>query len=338
METARHAVTDQPSLRRRAFVLGALIPAGGAYMAYHLGLILHEVFGFECLVLDIDAGFPDREIFEYPKRFSRLPWEAAGAMATSEDLLIANPSFSHLLLGMTFPGTKLTYIQHFSTYDVLDCFFDHYVSVSDVVRDHVRRLYDLDTPVIPPFIHTELVPEPVPWDVRPAGKVLVLRKSHSAAFLEHVKALLQERHPQLRLEFEPVGGVRRHRDLFAPMQAYRYVLSLSGSEGFGLMPLEAMLCGCAVVGFHAHGGKQYMVAGRNCEVVGYPDFDGLVDGLARVATDDGHARGIAAAGRQTALGFGIGPFRERWTAFFEESMKLTRPAGTVSRAAGPGFP
>jgi glycosyltransferase involved in cell wall biosynthesis len=116
--------------------------------------------------------------------------------------------------------------------------------------------------------------------------------------------------------------LRHHRDLFAMMQRYRYALSLSASEGFGLMPLEAMLCGCAVVGFHGHGGLDYMSSGRNCEVVGYPAFEELVDSLVRVVTDDAHARALAAEGRRTALRYGIAPFRARWTRFFAEKMKL----------------
>lgn len=36
-------------------------------------------------------------------------------------------------------------------------------------------------------------------------------------------------------------------------------LALSEREGFGLPPLEAMACGCLVVGFHGEGGKEYML-------------------------------------------------------------------------------
>lgn len=37
-------------------------------------------------------------------------------------------------------------------------------------------------------------------------------------------------------------------------------LSLSRREGFGLPPLEAMACGCVVVGYHGQGGLQYATA------------------------------------------------------------------------------
>ncbi|MGQ0721728.1 MAG: glycosyltransferase [Candidatus Eiseniibacteriota bacterium] len=227
---------------------------------------------------------------------------------------------------MSFPGTKLSYIQGVATYDVLDCFFDHYVCASEFVRDHVRRLYGLDAPVIPPFVHVELVPEPVPWDQRPPRKVLVLRKSHSAPLLEHIQSVLRQRHSSLGLEFEPVHAVVPQRDLLCMMQKYRYVLSLSACEGFGLCPLEAMLCGCSVVGFHGHGGLQYMVSAKNCEVVAYPAFDALVDLLARVVRDDELARALAGEGRRTALGFGLPQFRERWTSFFQDRMKFATTA------------
>ena len=35
-------------------------------------------------------------------------------------------------------------------------------------------------------------------------------------------------------------------------------LSTGGFEGFGLPPMEAMLCGCLVVGYHGEGGKEYI--------------------------------------------------------------------------------
>jgi hypothetical protein len=293
-------------------------------MAYHVGLILHEVFGFECFALDIDIGMPDRDLFEYPRRFSRLPWEAGGAMATPDDLLVVNPSFSSLLLGLSFPGRKLSYVQGFTTFDVLDGFLDHYVAVSGFVRDFLARTYGLDPPVIPAFVHTERVPEPPPWEERPPGRVLVLRKSHSAAFLKYLTPLLAARRPGLRVEFDPVTGLLSQRELLEKMQGYRYVLSLSACEGFGLGPLEAMLCGCAVVGFHALGGKDYMEPGRNCEAVGYPEFAQLADALARILSDDAYAHSLAAEGRRTALRLGIEPFRERWGEFFARTMKLPR--------------
>lgn len=36
-------------------------------------------------------------------------------------------------------------------------------------------------------------------------------------------------------------------------------LSFSDMEGFGLPPVEAMSCGCAVVGYHGGGGREYFL-------------------------------------------------------------------------------
>ena len=77
-----------------------------------------------------------------------------------------------------------------------------------------------------------------------------------------------------------------HRDAFQAFNSHRYFLSLSACEGFGLAPLEAMACGCAVAAFEAGGGSEYMRAGLNCESVGYPDLDALADGLAALISDD----------------------------------------------------
>ena len=61
---------------------------------------------------------------------------------------------------------------------------------------------------------------------------------------------------------------------------YREALALvfpSLYEGFGIPLLEAMACGCAVVGFDSIGGRDYFEHGENAYIVNYGDFEGLAE-------------------------------------------------------------
>jgi len=47
------------------------------------------------------------------------------------------------------------------------------------------------------------------------------------------------------------------------LRSSRVFLSFSQREGFGLPPLEALACGCAVVGYHGFGGRALFVVGMH---------------------------------------------------------------------------
>jgi hypothetical protein len=50
---------------RRAFVLGAHLPNGGTYMAYHLGKILQEEFSFAAHAVSVGGEKSDNGIQTY---------------------------------------------------------------------------------------------------------------------------------------------------------------------------------------------------------------------------------------------------------------------------------
>lgn len=50
----------------RAYVYQAYVPAGGTYMAYHVGRVLDQRFGLEVLVVGAE---PETDMFSYPVRY-----------------------------------------------------------------------------------------------------------------------------------------------------------------------------------------------------------------------------------------------------------------------------
>ncbi len=114
----------------RVFVLGAYKPNGGAYMAYHVGRILHQHFGVESLCVTMGDETIENGVREYDLKMPKIAIHDLAGTVTDDDILLVNPSFSKLLLGWRLRGIKICYVQGFSTYDLLDCRFDYYVAVS----------------------------------------------------------------------------------------------------------------------------------------------------------------------------------------------------------------
>jgi glycosyltransferase involved in cell wall biosynthesis len=238
---------------------------------------------------------------------------------TPDDLLIANPSFSENEFGLRLPGRKLMYVQGFGR-PVLDGFFDHYVCASGFLCELLTKLYEIEAPVIPPFIHLDRVPGGPPWDERPPGKVLVMAKSAGEKLLGRFQDEMHRAHRGVRYSLDLAESMPQE-ELHDAMSRHRYFLTLSPREGFGLAPLEAMAAGCTVVGFHGGGGLEFMRPGENCEAVAYPAMAALCERMAAVLGDEGTASRLAHAGRDTAAGYGLETFERRWVSMLETLLK-----------------
>lgn len=308
----------------RVFVVGAYIPNGGTLMAYHLGRILATCFDFEPIAVQVRDESHASSLFRYPDEFPQISLDELRRVASSSDVAIVNPSFSNHLLGLGLPCRKVCYAQHFNTYQVLDGFFDLYVSVSRHVAQFLKQTYRLRTPVIPPFIEQSGYGAVTEWEQR-ERRVFVLPKGGAllAPLVAEFRARYEQRFGALDDKIEFLKGRLAHADLLQHLGRYRYCLSLSPCEGFGLLPLEAMRAGCTVVGLDGIGGRDYFRDGRNAAVTHYPDIDGLVQRAQRVLTDDRYAHKLAARGLATAQHYSIDRFYQTWTRLFKRFIPRT---------------
>jgi hypothetical protein len=305
--------------RPRVYVMGAYWPFGGSYMAYQIALIAHLEFGFE--VMDIDSPAPDHGMFVYPALFPTVSLDHVIESATDDDILIINPSYSSSWFGLRCKGRKIMYIQGFSTFQLLDCRFDLYVSASSFVQRFIANAYGIRTSVIPPFIRLDRFPRVPPWSERRVGSILVSMKGDN-----NLQQLLLHR---LRREVAPRAGYIELGDmrlngvpqiqLFEQIGNYRYFLTLSPAEGFGLIPLEAMAIGATVLGFDGFGSRDYMRSGVNCDVSAFADVEGVADGIIHAVTDPDYAQGLATAAQDTARQhcYTYAHFRASWLAEFD---------------------
>jgi len=298
------------------YVVGGYVPRGGGYMTYHVGRVVAERLGRRCRVVTVKGEAHDHGRWPYPEVYPVITRRQMEAEIANEDLLITNPSFSRNQFGLRLPGRKLMYVQGFGSLPEIDGFCDAYVCASSFLSELLQRVYGIESPVIPPFVHLDRVPEGLPWRDRDPRSVLVFAKSYGEGMLARLEAIVRREYPRLAYSLRLIQPMS-HTELLELMTRHRYFLSLSPREGFGLTPLEAMAGGCAVMGFHGGGGTHFMRPGHNCEAVSYPDLEGLAAGLARVLADDEHGARIAARGRETAREYDLARFEGLWAGFLD---------------------
>jgi glycosyltransferase involved in cell wall biosynthesis len=300
---------------RRAFVVGAYLPSGGAYMAYHLGRILHLDLGLEIVSVAVGDESVDNGIFHYDVRFPGIGVADMEHQIADSDILIANPSFSNYFFGPRLPGRKLMYIQGFNTFALLDRYFDLYASVSRFVARFVKMAYGVSAPVIPGFVERDRLPPVIVWQDRPAASIVVYLKGDATfkeVMLSRLRDAVARRVPGVDLDNVLDGPPLSHTDFLARIGACRYLVSLSAAEGFGLVPLEAMAMGTTVIGFDGFGGREYMRSGKNCLVTRYPDIEGVAEQLAAALNAPAFAERLAERGRVTTSHFTYARFRAAW--------------------------
>jgi hypothetical protein len=315
---------------RRVFIFEPYIPNGGTFMAYHLGKILHEDFGF--FGFAVGDGTAENGIFDYDPVFPCISAEEMEKVITNDDILIANPSFSAFGFGTKLRGLKVMYIQGFNTFSLLDCRFDYYVSVSKFVRNFIANTYGIDTGVVPPFISVDNFPVGPSWQDRPPASILVSLKGQPPHLFARLRELLALEMPHVALDVLD-GKVPQH-ELLTRIGQYRYFLTMAAAEGFGLMPLEAMGMGTTVLGFDGFGGRDYLRSGINCAVVAYPDIEGMADQIKTVLSNPSYGEILAKAGQTTAgsVVYTYEYFRAAWREQFSLALSLV-PRQKRQRAA-----
>lgn len=93
---------------------------------------------------------------------------------------------------------------------------------------------------------------------------------------------------------EDIARVYQNADIF---------ISTSWWEGFGLPPLEAMACGCAVICSDSGGVNEYVKPGKNCLIFQPKDEDELENALIRLIDDKTLRESLSKQGVKTAKNF-----------------------------------
>ena len=106
------------------------------------------------------------------------------------------------------------------------------------------------------------------------NRVLCIPKGKHRASL----ATLSRRVEHLPFRFKFVENVSQS-ELIVEYQKADIFVHLNHPEGFGLPPLEAMACGCVVVGYHGGGGQEFMLNEQTALIADNGDIDAVVSKL-----------------------------------------------------------
>lgn len=177
------------------------------------------------------------------------------------------------------------------------------LTISPIVADYARMIYGLEPVVVPNGIDTGLF---VPRAKQPVIAYMPRRQGLDAdiirrGFLHH--------HPDLAdIPWQAIDG-QTEAVTSALLGQAAFFLSLSPTyEGFGLPPLEAMACGCLVVGFHGIGGRIYATPDNGLWI---PDgdhlaaIDALAVGVRWWRDNDPAMTAMIGRGQETASQYGL---------------------------------
>lgn len=302
-----------------AYIMGGYIPAGGTRMAYEIGVVAHQRFGIPCKIITAGDESLEKSVFDYPIAFEATNYVDFRSSVRPEDILVCNPSFSNGRVGLENDCKKLMYVQGFNTFQHLDRWFQTYVAVGSFVQSFLKNVYSVEADVIPPFIEPISSNHPS-WWARPTDSVWFFLKGNESlqrALLARLQAEVTAIDSAVSARIDWEGSIlspggHPQSALHTWLGERRHLVTLSIGEGFGLVPLEAMSAGTAVLGFDGFGGRDYMRSGYNCAVRHYPDIAGLAYDLVKALKQPERIGRMSAAGPGTAAEFTKDRFHAAW--------------------------
>jgi glycosyltransferase involved in cell wall biosynthesis len=231
-------------------------PVGGIKVFYQHCLLLKEL-GYKAypLVLGDYVG----NFFGYDLELKYL--KDVGHQLQPDDIVVSTEFTPYD--GLKFKNAKKVLFmqnwtnigQRFKKADIgksyLDLGYDQVITCGDYCSEMVNKLMN-----IPAFTITNGIDQekffPIP-ERRVPGRVLALSRK-KAADLASIMAIVKDHN----IEFKVVDKLTQSQ-LIEEYQQADIFLATGYPEGLPLPPLEAMNCGCAVVGFTGGGAKEYMI-------------------------------------------------------------------------------
>lgn len=157
--------------------------------------------------------------------------------------------------------------------------YEHVITCGDLCTRVVKEKMGVEAKTITNGIdQTKFKPSPTE---RVLNRVLVMSRKNYHDF-ETIRKICLE---QLDVDFKIVDGLTQE-ELIKEYQKADIFLATGYPEGLALPPLEAMLCGCVVIGFTSGGALEYMIDGETALVAGDGDCESAASKLLQVLSDD----------------------------------------------------
>lgn len=132
-----------------------------------------------------------------------------------------------------------------------------FISVSDPVRIFIKESLGKDTSIIRPFIDQSVFTPP---ETKPGEIINIAYMPRKNRILyKQIRRIFEARNPGLasKINWISIEGLQQ-QEVAQHLKDSHIFLATGFPEGCPLPPLEAMACGCMVVGFAGFGGWDYM--------------------------------------------------------------------------------
>lgn len=247
-----------------------------------------------------------------------LPVDEAGNFSvTNEDVLIFPEILRERmaeLLKTPLPCKKVIFCQnHYYLYSIgytsaylKHCGIEKIITVSETAKKGIESLLgkEIDIDIIPPFVN-EHVFTPVN---RKQLKILVSdRKWKEHGYGGYIQRIFWQKYPDFpKIPWMSLENMTES-EAAKSMQESSILLFLGRMESLPLTPLEAMACGCGIVGFYGNGGYDYARHKENGFWHSPEDIIGVVESLYILLNafwkEDLEILKIVANGQKTAKDF-----------------------------------
>lgn len=187
--------------------------------------------------------------------------------------------------------------------------YDHIMCCSEYIREYVKENMGADSILVKNGIDiSRFKPDPTK---RMEHRVLYMpRKNHQD--IAKIRKLL----PEGLFDFVPAHGLSESQLIFE-FQKSDIFLASGYPEGFGLPPLEAMACGCAVAGFTGKGASEFMVDGITAMVAEDGDCFTVAQKMLRLAKDKTLKEKIRLGGLNISKNYSLELVKSDLRKFFE---------------------
>jgi len=259
-------------------------PVGGIKVMYQHCMMLKEM-GYDAYPLVMGKYIGN--FFGYDLEVKYI--KDIGYNLTKEDVIVTPELFPYL--GLKFKEcTRVLFNQSQSWRyyqsrlksndlgkNYLELGYDHVINCSELLCRMLKTEMNIDSIAITNGIDQSRF-FPVP-EKRVEGRILALSRKNP----EHIKEIMQATE-SLGFDFRVVDGLTES-ELIDEYQKADIFLVTGYPEGLGLPPLEAMNCGCVVVGFTGGGGGEYMIDNITALVAEDGDCEGVIRKLKMIEKD-----------------------------------------------------
>jgi Glycosyl transferases group 1 len=289
-------------------------PVGGIKIFYQHCLMLREL-GYS--VYPLTMGDYVGNFFGYDLQIKAI--RDIGYTLKNDDIVVCCEL--HPYDGLKFKNAKkILFMQNWINLDnrlkkqdhgksYIDIGYDYVITCGDYCTEMVRKKMGIDATTITNGIdQSQFFPDP---SRRIENRVLVMSRRNVGDF-NKIKELLANH----AIDFKVVDGLTQSQ-IIAEYQQADIFLAIGYPEGLPLPPMEAMNCGCAVVGFTGGGGREYMIDGETALVANDGDCAAAAAKLLELINDKALKEKIRANGTQKAQTYTLAACKQKVADFYK---------------------